>query len=94
MCSLFSRKVSVRPSVSPKTSKSSDNHCRPGLWAGNVVGAFEANSFILKSSFWHICINSLGAGLDQIAKFVLIEFKNEFRHLFVLKVFGLGQACR
>ena len=31
---------SVRPSVGtsvrPKTSKSSDNHCRPGLWAGRV----------------------------------------------------------
>ena len=24
------------PSVRPKTSKSSDNHCRPGLWAGQV----------------------------------------------------------
>ena len=24
------------PSVRPKTSKSSDNHCRPGLWAGRV----------------------------------------------------------
>ena len=27
---------SVPPSVRPKTSKSSDNHCRPGLWAGRV----------------------------------------------------------
>ena len=27
---------SVRPYVCPKTSKSSDNHCRPGLWAGRV----------------------------------------------------------
>ena len=24
------------PSVRPKTSESSDNHCRPGLWAGRV----------------------------------------------------------
>ena len=27
---------SVRPSVRLKTSKSSDNHCMPGLWAGRV----------------------------------------------------------
>ena len=27
---------SVYPSVRPKISKSSDNHCRPGLWAGRV----------------------------------------------------------
>ena len=27
---------SVRPSVRPKTSKSSDNHCRSGLWTGRV----------------------------------------------------------
>ena len=26
----------VRPSVHPKTSKSSENYCRPGLWAGRV----------------------------------------------------------
>ena len=27
---------SVRPYIRSKTSKSSDNHCRPGLWAGRV----------------------------------------------------------
>ena len=26
----------VRPSARPKTSKSSDNHCQPGLWTGRV----------------------------------------------------------
>ena len=34
--SLFSHRVSVRPYVRPKISNSSDNHCRPGLWAGRV----------------------------------------------------------
>ena len=38
--SLFSHRLSVSPSVRPlvrpKTSKSSDNHCRPGQWAGRV----------------------------------------------------------
>ena len=28
--------VIVLAHVRPKTSKSSDNHCRPGLWAGRV----------------------------------------------------------
>ena len=34
--SVLSVRKYVRPSVRPITSKSSDNHCKPGLWAGRV----------------------------------------------------------
>ena len=53
---------SVRPYVRPKNSKSSDNHCRPGLWADRVDhwSCFFCFGQIFKSSNKTItCLGSL-----------------------------------
>ena len=46
---IFTQSVcpSIRPCVRPKTSNSSDNHCRLGLWAGRVD-----HWWLLSCIFW------------------------------------------
>ena len=45
---------SVRPSLRPKTSKSSDNHYRPGLWAGR-----EDHWWLLSRIYFKQTINQI-----------------------------------
>ena len=45
------------PSVCPKTSKSSNNHCRPGLWAGRVDHWWLLSCYYFISDGKLICLS-------------------------------------
>ena len=72
MITIFTQ--SVRPSVRPKTLKSSDNHCRPGLWAGRV------DHWWLLSCSWYFLPIWLSFQSNAIAKQAL--FKKSISQIF------------
>ena len=71
--------LSVRPPVRLKTSKSSDNHCRPGLWAGRVDHwwLLSCNRFIARSWYPSITFRELmlhrTAIIRKIVSFTALE---------------------
>ena len=78
---------SVRSSVRPKISKSSDNHCRPDLWAGRVDHWWLLSSFFF--SFSPVRFSSFFFTRSLPVLFLLASKLSTFLGLFSLRSFSV-----